>query len=55
LYNRPEVAAVPSGLSPTIPKNVLGENLHQRHQKIPHERPGLDPRTAAVGSQRLTA
>jgi hypothetical protein len=37
---------------------VLGENLHQRHfvhHKIPHDKPGLEPRTAAVGSQRLTA
>jgi hypothetical protein len=33
---------------------VLGENLPQRHSvhhKIPHDRPGLEPRTAAVGSQ----
>jgi hypothetical protein len=32
---------------------VVGENLPQRHfvhHKIPHDRPGLDPRTAAVGS-----
>jgi hypothetical protein len=37
---------------------VLGEKLPQRHSvhhKIPHDRPGLEPRTAAVGSQRLTA
>jgi hypothetical protein len=37
---------------------VLGENLPQRHfvhHKIPHDRPGLEPWTAAVGSQRLTA
>jgi hypothetical protein len=37
---------------------VLGENPPQRHfvhYKIPHDRPGLEPRTAAVGSQRLTA
>jgi hypothetical protein len=36
---------------------VLGENLPQRysvHHKIPHDRPGLEPRTAAVGSQTLT-
>jgi hypothetical protein len=25
------------------------------HHKIPHDRPGLNPRTAVVGSQRLTA
>jgi hypothetical protein len=32
---------------------VLGENLPQRHSvhhKIPHDRPGLEPRAAAVGS-----
>jgi hypothetical protein len=37
---------------------VLGENLPQRHfvhHKIPHDRPGLEPRTTAVGSQQLTA
>jgi hypothetical protein len=37
---------------------VLGENLPQRHSvhhKIPHYRPGLEPRIAAAGSQRLTA
>jgi hypothetical protein len=37
---------------------VLGENLprrHSVHHKIPHDRPGLEPRTAAVGSQQLTA
>jgi hypothetical protein len=31
---------------------VLGENLPQRHfvhYKISHDRPGLEPRTAAVG------
>jgi hypothetical protein len=28
---------------------------HSVHHKIPHDRPGLEPRTAAVGSQRLTA
>jgi hypothetical protein len=30
---------------------VLGENLPQRHfvhHKIPHDRPGLKPRTAAI-------
>jgi hypothetical protein len=37
---------------------VLGENLPQRHfvhHKSQMTRPGLEPRTAAVGSQRLTA
>jgi hypothetical protein len=37
---------------------VLGENLPQRHfvhHKSHMTRPGLDPRAAAVGSQRLTA
>jgi hypothetical protein len=37
---------------------VLGEILPQRHfvhHKIPHDRPGLEPQTAAVGNQRLTA
>jgi hypothetical protein len=37
---------------------VLGENLPQRHfvhHKSHITRPGLEPRTAAVGSQRLTA
>jgi hypothetical protein len=37
---------------------VLGKNLPQRHfvhHNIPHDKPGLEPRTAAVGSQRLTA
>jgi hypothetical protein len=37
---------------------VLGDKLpqpHFVHQKIPHDRSGLEPRTAAVGSQRLTA
>jgi hypothetical protein len=37
---------------------VLGENLPQRHfvhHKIHMTRPGLEPRAAAVGSQRLTA
>jgi hypothetical protein len=37
---------------------VLEENLPQRHfvhQKSHMTRPGLEPRTAAVGSQRLTA
>jgi hypothetical protein len=37
---------------------VLGENLPQRHfvhHKSHMTRPGLEPRTAAVGSQRLTA
>jgi hypothetical protein len=37
---------------------VLGENLPQRHfvhHKSHMTRPGLVPRTAAVGSQRLTA
>jgi hypothetical protein len=31
---------------------VLGENLPQRHfvhHKIPHDRPGLEPRTASGG------
>jgi hypothetical protein len=37
---------------------VLGENLPQRHfvyHKSHMTRPGLQPRAAAVGSQRLTA
>jgi hypothetical protein len=37
---------------------VLGENLPQRHfvhHEIPHDRPCQEPRTTAVGSQRLTA
>jgi hypothetical protein len=37
---------------------VLGENLPQRHfvhYKSHMSRPGLEPRAAAVGSQRLTA
>jgi hypothetical protein len=38
--------------------DVLGENLPQRHF-VHHNshitRPGLEPRAAAVGSQRLTA
>jgi hypothetical protein len=37
---------------------VLGENLLQRHfvlHKSHMTRPGLEPRAAAVGSQRLTA
>jgi hypothetical protein len=36
---------------------VLGENLSQRHfvhHKSHMTRPGLEPRAAAVGSQRLT-
>jgi hypothetical protein len=37
---------------------VLGENLPRRHfvrHKSHVTRPGLEPRAAAVGSQRLTA
>jgi hypothetical protein len=37
---------------------VLGENLPQRHfahHKSHMTRPGIEPRAAAVGSQRLTA
>jgi hypothetical protein len=37
---------------------ALGENLPQRHfvhHKSHMTRPGLEPRAAAVGSQRLTA
>jgi hypothetical protein len=37
---------------------VLGENLLQRHfvhHKSHMTRPGLEPRAAAVGNQRLTA
>jgi hypothetical protein len=37
---------------------VFGENLPQRHfvhHKSQMTRPGLEPRAAAVGSQRLTA
>jgi hypothetical protein len=36
---------------------VIGENLPQRHflhHKIPHDRPGLEPRTAAVATNRLS-
>jgi hypothetical protein len=45
-------------LEQLVETEVLGGNLPRRHfvhHKTPHDRPGLEPRTAAVGSQRLTA